>query len=101
MCLWELKMWEEFQQTNWHGGEFRHDLSVPNVSKLSSSMNGKLGPITAAGDIWICPMVEKEFYTVLMTLLRGNQQRRGQICSLRVYIGTLKKPSQIKQVIIW
>lgn len=50
-------------------------------------MNGKLGPVTAAGYIWICPVVQEEFYTALMTLLTGDQQWRGQVCCLGVYIG--------------
>lgn len=58
------------------------------MSEFSSSMNGKLRPVVAADYIWIRPVVQKKFYAALMTLLRGDQQWRGQICCLGVHIGT-------------
>lgn len=63
-------------------------MSVPNVAKLSSSMNGKLGPFMTADNIWICSVVQQELYTCLVALLRGYQQWRGQISCLGVHIGT-------------
>lgn len=62
--------------------------SVPDVAKLSSSMNGKLWPVMAAGNVRICPVVQQEIHTRKMALLRGNQQWCGQIGCLGAHVGT-------------
>lgn len=61
---------------------------VPDVAKLSSSVNGELGPVVTAGHVGICSVVQQEIHACLVALLGGNQQWCGEISCLDVHIGT-------------
>lgn len=60
------------------------------MAELCSRMDGKLGPVPAAGDVGVGPVVQQKIHTSLVALLRGDQQRRGQVSCLGVHVGTLK-----------
>lgn len=61
------------------------------MAELSGSMNGKLRPVAAAGRVGICPVIQQDVHTCLVTLLGGNQQWRSHISCLGVHIGTLSQ----------
>ena len=62
------------------------------MAELGGGVDGQLGPVAAAGQVGVRPVLHQDLHAALVALLGRQHQRRGQVCRLGVDVGPYRNP---------